>query len=329
NDNHIKHNNTTPDISILYKYFNIAYKNNIKYIVMELSSIGVSELRIRYIPFNILVFTNFSEDHLDYHINMDRYLFNKCIPFYQLDNNSYSIVNIDDSNYEEIIKHSYSNVITYSIINDSDYKATDLNILNSGITFKINNIEYKSNLLGRFNIYNLLPLFPISKILNLTNLKLFMNDLKIQGRMNLIKIDNKNIIIDYAHTPEAVKSVIQEVLRIASGRIFVIVGCGGNREREKRRIIGNILKSYNIIPIITTDNPRYEDPLDIINDINIDNSFTVVADRKKAIIYGINNMKDNDYLLILGKGCEDYMEIKGRKIPYSDYMVIEEYINGN
>ncbi|MGM9970744.1 MAG: UDP-N-acetylmuramoyl-L-alanyl-D-glutamate--2,6-diaminopimelate ligase [Anaeroplasma sp.] len=329
-DKYIKHNNTTPDIATLYKYFLNAYNNEIKMVVMEISSIAVSELRVNKIPFSTLVFTNFSEDHLDYHKNMENYLFNKCIPFYNLDRKSYAIVNFDDPVAKQIIKHTNANIIGFGIDRENEIYASKISSNFNGISFVYDGVRYRSFLFGRFNVYNILPLFAIGKIYHISNeiIKNFLHTItSVDGRMNLILLGNKKIFIDYAHTAEAVRNVLMEFEKYDK-KVYVVIGCGGNREKEKRREIGNILLSYKCIPIITSDNPRFENPNDIIKDIKNGNDFISITDRKEAIIYALNKMNDDDILLILGKGCEDYIDMNGVKIPYSDYEVIEEYRNG-
>lgn len=325
-----KNINTTPKATELYTYFNYAYQNSIEYIVMEVSSISVSELRVFDIPFNVLVFTNFYEDHLDYHKTIDNYFYNKAIPFYKLTCKDYAIINLDDAKACELIKHLNSKIITYSINNNSQIQAKNICISDNGIEFTVNNFIVKSNLIGEFNTYNILPLFAISKIYNLNYFKilLFLRNFKqVDGRMNLINIGSKQIIIDYAHTESAVKNACMEAKRLNKGKLYVILGCGGNRQKDKRYKIGKILDNIDCEVILTSDNPRFEKPMDIINDIKsgINRDVKIIENRRDAIIFGLNNLDSNDTLLILGKGVEDYIEINGHFEEYSDYKVIEEY----
>lgn len=328
----LKHNNTTPKCIDLYDYFYMAYKKNIKYIVMEVSSISVSELRVFKIDFKTLIFTNFSEDHLDYHKNMDRYFFAKVIPFYKLNDKSYAILNADCKMSKLIDKHTTAIIKSYSIFNNSNYKASNVYMNEAGLEFDINNKHYHSNLLGKFNVYNILPLFIICDIYNFNNKYIFnfLNEFKsVDGRMNLIHFNDKSIIIDYAHTEEAVLNAIEEAKKLVKGKIYVVVGCGGDREKEKRQKIGKVLNDEDVDIILTTDNPRFENPRDIINDIllGINKQATVIENRKEAIDYALNKTNKEDLVLILGKGCEDYIDINGKKIHYSDYDVINEYRN--
>lgn len=328
--NHIKHNNTTPNATVLYEYFLLAQRNKINSIVMEVSSISVEELRVLGIPFYCLVYTNFSEDHLDYHENMDRYLFAKTIPFYQLNKNSYAIINIDDEASKFVRKHTLATVITYGRGEECQIQMKNLKSDLFKIQFVVDNRVFESNLVGEFNAYNILPLFAIAKIFNLSKDKIkgFLKAFRyVDGRMNYISLLGHHVIIDYAHTEEAVRNVLATTQRMAKGMIYVVVGCGGNRQKEKREKIGKLLSDANCEIILTNDNPRFEKPSDIILDIlkGISRDVVVIEDRKTAIFYGLKSLKENDVLLILGKGCEDYMDILGKKKRYSDFEVLEEW----
>lgn len=325
-----EHNNTTPKAVELYSYFEYAKNHKKKYVIMEISSIAVSELRVLGINFETIIFTNFSEDHLDYHKSLDRYLFSKLIPFYKLNDKKSVIINLDDSNSQYIIKHTIANVIGYSITNKSKYQGSNLKACEYGIEFDVDDIHVRSNLLGGFNAYNILPLFGLCDVIKAKKNKIneFLSQFKqVDGRMNVVDIDSKHIIIDYAHTEDAVKNVISEIKKIAKRKIYVVLGCGGNREKEKRSKIGEVLESEACINIITSDNPRYEKPEDIINDIlqGFNEKPIVIYDRKEAIRYALSKLEEDDYLLILGKGVEGYIEINGKKEAYSDLDIINNW----
>lgn len=328
------HNNTTPRAVELYQYFNYAEKNHIRYIVMEVSSIAVNELRIMGIRYHALIFTNFSEDHLDYHKTMERYFMAKAIPFIRLRKQDYAILNADDSSFQPLLGFTQARVLTYGIKNGSTALANSVKTHASGLEFNVGTRHITSNLIGGFNVYNILPLFCICRAFGLNSelLPKFLKEFKqVSGRMNLVDIPLKHIIIDYAHTEQAIKNAILETEKITSGRVYVVVGCGGNREREKRSKIGRLLTELNCIPIITSDNPRFENPKDIIADIlsGTEKEVTVIEDRRAAILYALDQLTGTDYLLILGKGCEDYMDIAGHKVKYSDLQVVEEWKRDN
>lgn len=329
-----RHDNTTPRAVELYSYFCYAKRKKIQYVIMEVSSIAVSELRVMDMDFDCLIFTNFSEDHLDYHGSMDKYLFAKAIPFYKLKPGKYAILNMDDAASELILKHTDAKIMTYGIKNEGRIRAQKVYSTEYGIEFELNDFKLKANLLGEYNVYNILPLFCLQRIYHTDEKKLqeFIRNFKqVEGRMNALEIKRRHIIIDYAHTEEAVRQTILEVKRLAKQEVYVVVGCGGNREKEKRAKIGKLLSEIDCKPIITSDNPRFENPMDIIGDIlsGIQKDVTVIENRHDAIIYALNQLQKEDYLLILGKGCEEYMDIRGHKEKYSDYAVVEEWARDN
>lgn len=328
-DYYHRHNNTTPGISELYDYFILAYNLKINYIVMEVSSISVSMLRVLGIEFDTLIFTNFSEDHLDYHKNMDLYFYDKSILFIKLKEKNNAIINVDDEKGKSLIKYCESKLYDYGY-NSLKYKLDNIIESENGIVFSVNGIIYKSNLLGGFNAYNILPLFAIRDIYKLKkSINDFLSEsMIVDGRMNKINVPYGNVIIDYAHTPCAVEMVISAVSKICKEDLYVVVGCGGDREKEKRKKIGEILSNNKCIPIITSDNPRFENPNAIIKDIITGMRVKPISfvNRAEAILYALNQMKDNDYVLILGKGCEDYLDIRGVKKEYSDFKIVEDWI---
>lgn len=313
--------NTTPNIEKIYDNINYAYINGYKYVVIEVSSVAVIEKRIKYIPFKIMIFTNFSLDHLDYHKTLDNYFNAKLEIFKILDSGSYAVVNSDDIKSKDIINATKAKVLTYGI-NVGNIKISNI-INDSYLSFIFNNKIYKTNLIGKFNIYNILPLFIVSNILKLKkNIFLFLLlEKPIPGRMNLIIHKNKRFIIDYAHTPKALENVLNEVKNIKHNKVFVIVGCGGSRDKSKREVIGKILNKYDYNIILTSDNPRYEDECLIIKDIEkgLIKEHIVYVSRKEAIDYAYNHSNCDDLILVLGKGIERYIEKKGIKEEYCDY----------
>ena len=198
NNYKLNHNNTTPDITTLYKYIDYCFKKHIKYISMEISSIAVSELRCFMLDFYAIIFTNMSEDHLDYHKTIDNYLHNKLIPIYNLKPKSNLIINKDDNYYNEVVKHTKCQIYTYSIYSKSNYKALNPKSNDKEICFVLNNQVYHQKVLGLFNIYNLLPLFFFKDKLKINDTE-FMEFIytlgPTDGRMNLINFQNKNVLI--------------------------------------------------------------------------------------------------------------------------------------
>ena len=317
--------NTTPDILSLYHMLIECVRNDIEYVVMEVSSQGLAYNRVEFLKFDYAVFTNLTMDHLDFHKTMDNYLECKLKLFSMLKANGVSIVNSDDKYYKKFITN---NCITYG--ESGDYKISDINYDINECSFKVNNIEYKSELIGSYNIYNICVVIIILELLNIDSNRIKKTILELEsapGRMDKIKYNDSIIIIDYAHTPDAVEKVIDALKD--KGRIITIIGCGGNRDKHKRKIMGKVAHTKSDYVIYTSDNPRNEDAYDIILDmIQLLDSFNyeIEVNRKKAIIKGIQMLKKGDILLILGKGHEDYQEIKGVKYPFSDKLIVLEYI---
>lgn len=327
-----KHDNTTPKATLLYKYFSYAVLNDIKYIIMEVSSISISELRVACLEFDTLIFTNFTEDHLDYHQTMESYFFSKAIPFLNQRSNQHAIINADDEKSKFLTSHINSIIYTYSKYNCSMIKPHRIINKITGLEFDYANTNFITNLIGSFNIYNILPLFAIGDIygVKIEDIHLFLSGFKgVDGRMTLYEYNDAYIIIDYAHTEFAVNSVLNEAKSFNKGNVFVVIGCGGNREKEKRAKIGKLLSDSECYIILTNDNPRFENPMDIINEIKsgINRDVTIIENRFKAIEYAMNKICKNDILLILGKGVEDYIDIEGRKEKYSDIRAVESLIN--
>ncbi len=317
--------NTTPDILSLYHMLIECVRNNIEYVVMEVSSQGLYYDRVKYLEFDYAVFTNLTQDHLDFHKTMDEYLKCKLKLFSMLKENGVGIINSDDKYYKKFIT---DNCITYGY--SGDYKISDINYDINVCSFKVNNIDYKSELIGSYNIYNISVVIIILELLNIESGRIKETISKLEsapGRMEKIKYNDSIVIIDYAHTPDAVEKVIDALKD--KGRIITIIGCGGNRDKHKRKIMGKVAHTKSDYVIYTSDNPRNEDAYDIILDmIQLLDSFNyeIEVNRKKAIIKGIQMLKKGDILLILGKGHEDYQEIKGVKYPFSDKLIVLEYI---
>ena len=325
-------NNTTPELIELYDMFLECKKNNIKVIVMEVSSHALELERVYGLKFDYVVFTNLTVDHLLFHKSMNNYLNAKKKLFKMLKPNGISITNIDDKYYKDFI---LEDTITYGKNN------SDFNIIKSKLKhnrtiyiFKYKNKKYKikMNISGEYNIYN--SLVSIIILINMGYnirkiIKLFKKITLPNGRMEMIKYKRNSIFIDYAHTPDAVKNVLANAYKFKKGKVYTVIGCGGERDRTKRKDMGIISTDLSDYVIFTNDNPRSEDMNQIINDIIYDidkNNYEVILDRKKAIIKGIDLLKNNDILFILGKGHEEYQIINGIKYHFSDKEEVLKYI---
>ena len=329
-------NNTTPDLLDLYEMFDYCIKENVEVITMEVSSHALALDRVLGLEFDYACFTNLTQDHLDFHKNFRNYEDAKLKLFHMLRGEKIAIINADDPCYKDFCLPENNN-ITYGTFENAIYNIEQykLNIDSSEFTLKIDDKLYdiKINIPAKYNIYNYMNLFiilrqmgyDINKILELTN-----NLEAPSGRFETLKYKNSSIIIDYAHTPDAVENILDNVEEYKEGKIITIIGCGGERDRLKRPIMGNIATKKSDYVIFTNDNPRNEDEKqimdDIIEGISKDN-YEVEFDREKAVKKGIKMLKNKDILLILGKGHEDYQVIGNEKVHFSDLETAKKYIN--
>ena len=294
-----KLNNTTPDICDLYEMIIESINCGCKAVVMEVSSHALKLGRVNTLKFDYAILTNITEDHLDFHKTYKDYYKTKMSIFKKLKKKGTKISDIKIENYD---------------INN-DY-------------FKYNNKIYNTKIKGEYNIKNLIPSIIILDKMNIDSRKIIPQLCLPPGRMQIINYKNNFIIIDYAHTPDAMEKIISTVKIMNHNRIITIFGCGGNREKEKRPKMGEIASLLSDYVILTNDNPRDENPKEIIREIkqNMNNNYKIIYDRKKAIQEGIKMLKENDVLLILGKGHEEYQIIDNKKIFFSDLYTVYDII---
>lgn len=326
--------NTNPDICDMYDLIVNAYDNGCRYVVLEASSHGLYNGRLEGITFDYAIFTNLTRDHLDFHITMENYAKAKQILFEKLKPNGISIINVDDSYKDYYLK---DNSITYGQ-NKSDYQILNYEATNQNtvINFKLKDKELKlvSPLLGDYNIYNLL-----CAIIILDNLNVSLDEIVniIQtlscppGRMDTIKYGTNSIIIDYAHTPDAMEHILNTVKKTTNGNIYTVFGCTGDRDREKRPMMMEIATKNSKKVIVTIDDPHNEEVSQILDDMlkdNKNNNYEICLDRGKAIEKGISLLKDKDILMILGKGHEEVIIYKNERIPFNDKKYVEEVLRG-
>ena len=320
--------NTTPNLYELYNMLLECVNKGYTYVVMEVSSQGISMGRVNTLIFDYVVFTNLTQDHLDYHHTMIDYVTEKQ-KLFKMTNNSFAIINSDDK-YKDYFMLDNKN-ITYGK-RSSDYVISDIKSSLTGTTFNLNNEIYKTKLIGEYNVYNLVIVIILLKLLNVDNINKVIEELTTPpGRMDIIRYNGNNIVVDYAHTPDAVEKIIKEVSKIEHNRIITLVGCGGNRDKTKRPIMGDIATKYSDYVIFTSDNPRFEKPKKILKDITCKldkNNYKIIVNRKKAIKKAIQMLEKNDILLLLGKGHEEYQVIKDKKLPFSDKKIVLNYIRG-
>lgn len=328
-DKHYKTSNTTLDILTLYKIFAYAKTSKIKYIIMEVSSHAIKQQRIKYIPFIIGGYTNLTQDHLDYHKTMDDYLYTKIL---FLNNCQETILNKDDKYFKCINQAINNKSFTYG--KDASYQVANIIEKNNKTIFdlKINNITHRicTTLRGEYNVYNVLLMISI-----VDRLKLFKPELKdflklsitIPGRMVEFCYHNYTIIVDYAHTPDAMEKILSYLQIKKQNKLIAVFGAGGNRDKSKREQMGIVASKYADEVILTVDNSRTEDKQSIIKMImqGISIPYTIELDRKEAIKLAISKATDGDIIAILGRGCEEIL-VEETPILLNDINVVKEII---
>ena len=327
--------NTTPEIIDLYEMFIECYNKGIKVIVMEVSSQAISYGRVDGLEFDIACFTNLTRDHLDYHKTMENYMLAKLELFKNLRGEKLAIINQDDPYYESFILDGNKNVLYGASTDNYRIEDSKLDMTHSLFNINIDNTKYSINLPlpGKYNIYNYMNAFIIAKHLNFDTNLIIEKTLELKspdGRYDVYNYNNGTVIIDFAHSPDAVKNIINSVTEYKKGKIYTIVGCGGDRDRTKRPIMGSISTENSDYVIFTNDNPRFEDQNQIMDDIvkNLKQSnYEIIFDRKEAIKKGMSLVEKNDVLLVLGKGHETYQVIGDMKIHFSDKEEVLNIIN--
>ena len=323
-----KTKNTTLKITRIYE---LMFEKKYEYVIMEASSQGIEEGRLLGLLFDVVCFTNITQDHLDYHKTMDNYVHSKSKIIYSLKENGTLILNYDMAYFNYLKKISLKNTITYSLYNkEADYYMENFKSkifkINSSIDNESNYIE--TNLIGSFNLENLLAAYCIFKSLNLNVLKFTKNTQfikHVKGRMNLYKMNDFYVLIDFAHTPDGVYRVLNDFSTMNYNKIITVIGCGGCKDKEKRHIIGNYATKYSDYVIFTEDNSRSELIEDIVKDIIIDvktDNYEIIYDRVFAIEKALLIAKKDDIILILGKGSEEFI-VKNEIIKHSDIDFIE------
>lgn len=325
---------TTPDTIELNELFSTMVSDNIDNIVMEVSSHALELHKVEGCNFNIGIFTNLTQDHLDMHKSMENYLNAKSKLFSMC---KIGIINIDDKYAQDIIKNASCKVFTYSIEKESDLQAINIQYFMDRVAFdvKINDkIEnFILNIPGRFSVYNALSVIGACLMQNIP-IDIIKEGIKniegVPGRIQTIP-NNKgfNVIVDYAHTPDGLDNIIKAVREFTKGRVITIFGCGGDRDRKKRPIMGEISANLSDYTIITSDNPRSEVPEAIIDEIEtgikpITNNYEKITGRKDAIYRGVSIAKANDSIIIAGKGHEDYEIFADKTIHFDDTEVAKE-----
>jgi len=338
NDVEHKATHTTPDSLTINCFLNEMIEIGCDYCFMEVSSHGVHQKRTEGLQFEGGVFTNLSHDHLDYHPTFAEYRDVKKSFFDHLPKSAFALTNVDDKNGAVMLQNTNARKLTYALKSYADYRAQILENQLSGLLLKINENEVWVRLIGTFNAYNLLAIYGTAVQLGLENLEVLrlLSELEsVSGRFQFI-VSNEKItaIVDYAHTPDALENVLKTIndIRTKNEQLITVVGCGGDRDKTKRSIMANIATQMSDKVIITSDNPRTENPATIIAEMeagvepqNFKKSLSI-EDRKQAIKTACQLANANDIILIAGKGHETYQEIQGVRHDFDDMKIVKEFL---
>jgi len=327
---------TTPNALTLNKHLAAMIEAGVSYCFMEVSSHGIAQHRTTGLTFAGGVFTNLTHDHLDYHGDFKTYRDIKKLFFDQLPQTAFALTNLDDKNGLFMLQNSKAKKYSYALKQHADFKAQILECEFSGMLLKIQDQEVWTSLVGEFNTQNLLAVYAVAELLGATALEVLkqLSLLKpIRGRFETFQAnDHITVVIDYAHTPDALENVLDTInkIRTKNETLITVVGCGGNRDREKRPLTGKKAAALSDKVIFTSDNPRDENPTQIISEIMEGvapedfRKVLKVTDREEAIAVAGTLAKPGDIVLIAGKGHETYQEIEGKKIPFDDMQIAQK-----
>ncbi|MFP3389644.1 UDP-N-acetylmuramoyl-L-alanyl-D-glutamate--2,6-diaminopimelate ligase [Brevibacillus sp. SIMBA_040] len=338
--------NTTPDACDLQRSFRRMCDVNTDYAIIEVSSHALELGRVRGCNIHTAVFTNLTQDHLDYHKTMDNYRYAKSLLFSQLGNTydpdriKTAVLNADDAASELYATVTSARVITYGIDRAADVRATDIEITSKGTSFTAHtfagSVRFKLRMMGKFNVYNALAAIAVTLAegIKLEEIKASLEAVAgVNGRFEAVEAGQPfAVLVDYSHTPDSLENALMTIKEFAKGRIFCVVGCGGDRDRTKRPIMAQIATKYADMTVLTSDNPRSEEPQAIIEDMLAGltavskDSYTSVVDRREAISHAVSLAKAEDVILIAGKGHETYQIIKSEVLPFDDREVAREAI---
>ena len=321
---------TTPDIITLNKILSKAVEQGCQYAFMEVSSHGIHQGRIDGLNFRIAGFTNITHDHLDYHKTFLDYLNIKKRFFDELPQTAVAITNIDDKNGLVMLQNTKAKKKTYALKTLADYQGKLLEADFNGMLLNFNGKEFWTTLTGKFNVYNLLLVFAIVRELGFEENEILtvISQLKrVNGRFETLKSEGGIVfVVDYAHTPDALENILDSIndIRTKNERLITVFGCGGDRDKEKRPEMGRVATRKSTLAIITSDNPRTEDPTQIIKEIEAGvesqnfSKYITIPDRKEAIKMAIKFAEPKDVVLVAGKGHETYQEINGVRYHFDD-----------
>ncbi|MDH5718421.1 MAG: UDP-N-acetylmuramoyl-L-alanyl-D-glutamate--2,6-diaminopimelate ligase [Spirochaetia bacterium] len=343
-DEKVESNLTTPGLIDLYRALSKAKEKTVKYTALEVSSHGLSQKRTEKLKWSVCIFTNLTKDHLDYHKTMTKYFESKKLLFKELLKNSKTakgaVICVKDEYGQKLFEWLKSKKPLFPIVSLGKNANASITAVKSSwdgysglLIYNNTSYELKTCQYGVFNLYNMASVFLALTLLGFDS-RLILKKIEllpaVPGRMDIIHAKNgRKIIVDYAHTPDALMNVLLTIKELTPRKIITIFGCGGNRDKKKRPIMGKIAADFSDHVIITNDNPRDENPENIVNDIikGISNKeYEIIYDRRKAIETGIKKLRKNECLLIAGKGHEDYQIIGKNKISFDDKLIAEEIL---
>ena len=329
---------TTPNSVLINKYLNEMVELGVDYCFMEVSSHGIHQKRTEGLQFEGGVFTNLTHDHLDYHKTFKEYRDVKKLFFDSLPKTAFALVNVDDKNGAIMLQNTEAKKQSYALKTMADFKVKILENQFSGLLLTINNNEVWTKLIGSFNAYNLAAVFGVANLLGIdkTEALIYISELEsVSGRFqHFISEGGVTAVVDYAHTPDALKNVLETINDIRTGneQVITVVGCGGDRDKAKRPVMGRLASQLSTQAIFTSDNPRSENPQIIIEEIeagvepqNFKKTISII-DREQAIKTAIKFTKKGDIILIAGKGHETYQEVNGERSHFDDYEKITELL---
>ena len=333
-----KTSHTTPDAITINKYLQLMNEAGVEFCFMEVSSHGIDQKRTEGLIFAGAIFTNLTHDHLDYHKTFAEYRDTKKKLFDELPKNAFALANLDDKNGLVMLQNTKGRKFTYALKTYADYRAQILENQFSGQLLKIDDNELWTKLIGRFNAYNIVAIYATADLLGLEKLEILrlLSELEnVDGRFQYyISKERITAIVDYAHTPDALKNVLDTInaLRTGNESVITVVGCGGDRDKSKRPVMGHIASDMSSKAIFTSDNPRTEPPNRIIEEMEAGvepqnfKKILSIENRAQAIRTACQLAIANDIILVAGKGHETYQETNGERIDFDDFKMVKEVL---
>ncbi len=324
---------TTPDSFELQKLFSLMVQNDVEYVVMEVSSHALELSRVYGIEYEVGAFTNLTQDHLDFHLTMENYANAKAKLFCQ---SKMAVINADDTYGKSMISNCPSECMGYGVNSECNFKAEGVKLCENKVEFKLEGKDFSLQIPGEFSVYNALCAIGICKSLGISYEKISLalsTALGVKGRAEVVNTGNTDytVMIDYAHTPDGVENILKTVRGFAKGRVVIVFGCGGDRDSAKRPIMGKIAGELSDFCVVTSDNPRTEDPMAIIKMVEegvreTGVQYVVIESRFDAIKYALENAQKDDVIVLAGKGHETYQILSSGTIHFDEREVVRKIL---